>query len=78
MFPFHIIDFLLKAESFSRENIFSVDFTYLPQLCDETKIIDMVTTGAEGIGLKMRADAPCFSVLRTKDKTIILLQKKKK
>lgn len=44
----------------------------------KTKITDMVTTGAEGLGLKMRADAPCFSVLRTKDKTITLLQKEKK
>lgn len=44
----------------------------------ETKITNVVTTGAEGIGLKMRADAPCFSVLRTKDNTITLLQKEKK
>lgn len=38
----------------------------------------MVTTGAEGLGLKMRADDPCFSVLRAKDKAITLLQNEKK
>lgn len=79
--PFHIADFFfLKAESSSRENLLLNEFHLLYQLhYVKSKIINLTAAGVEEMRFEMRDGCSTFnSVLRTKDKTMVTLNQKKK
>ena len=80
--PFHIADFFffLKPESSSRENLLLNGFHLLYQLhYVKSKIINLTAAGVEEMRFEIRDGCSTFnSVLRTKDKTMVTLNQKKK